>query len=240
MEKDEIRKTIEKLLVVQEKDRRIARCAKELNDMPAMRKELESAVSGRSDDLEKAKADLKALRAAMHTREMEIECERQNIRKLRDQQVQVKTNNEYKALNTQIAHVEKKIIEMEDSEIKLMEQADQLESKAGEIQGALAGEQARFKLEMTQLEQRRATLDSDLAQLKSERATLASDIDGEWLKRYNILMENKKDAVLVAMDKGGTCGGCHMHLSPQVLHNVRGESSMVSCSYCGRMLYWAG
>lgn len=240
MNKERIQKTIESLLIVQERDRRIARCEKELEDIPLMQRDLNSKASSRSDSLEKTREALKASRASVRKLEVEIESERQRILKLRDQQIQIKSNDEYKALNREIACLEEKIGGMEDKEIELMEQADRIESEVKELERAVADDESRFKSEMHELEQRRSTLESDLAQLKNEREVLARSIDKTWLERYNLVMKNKKDIALAAMDAGGTCEGCHMNLPPQVAHDVRSESCMVSCSFCGRMLYWPG
>ena len=36
----------------------------------------------------------------------------------------------------------------------------------------------------------------------------------------------------------GNCGGCHLNIPPQIQHDAKKSAEVVSCSYCGRILYW--
>jgi predicted nucleic acid-binding Zn-ribbon protein len=45
------------------------------------------------------------------------------------------------------------------------------------------------------------------------------------------------DFGLVPVDSG-SCGGCHMKLPPQLVQDAKRGTAMISCSYCGRILYW--
>jgi predicted nucleic acid-binding Zn-ribbon protein len=40
--------------------------------------------------------------------------------------------------------------------------------------------------------------------------------------------------------RNGNCGGCHLNLPPQVVHNAKTGGSLTSCDYCGRILYFPG
>jgi predicted nucleic acid-binding Zn-ribbon protein len=36
----------------------------------------------------------------------------------------------------------------------------------------------------------------------------------------------------------GVCGGCHMKLPAQILVTCQGQQKIVSCTNCGRILYY--
>ncbi len=238
MKNQSTRQIIEKLLVVQKLDMKIARCNLELEDIPHAQKAIETAAESRSGALETAKEGLKTAKAAVRKLEVEIDTERQHIKKLKEQQFQIKSNTEYKALNQEIASAEEKIGGVEDREIELMEQVERAETKVAAAEGAIKGDQGRAKLEIAALDQRRAGLDAELKQLQGERDAATNGIDASWLARYNLVMKKKSDLALAGMDESGTCGACHMKLTPQLVNDVKKEAAMISCSFCGRLLYW--
>ncbi len=239
MENQSIRQNIEKLLIVQKLDAQIARFRHELEDIPNKQKSIEAAAESQRGALETAKSDLMAAKAAVNKLDVEIESERQHIMKLRGQQIQIKSNTEYKALNQEIAHTEEKIRAVEDREIELMEKVEHAEAKVAEIESVIDGDRARGRQEIAQLDQRRATLDAEMKQLQSEREAATNGIASDWLSRYNFVLEKKQDIALAGMDESGNCNACHMKLSPQVINDVKKEAAMISCSFCGRLLHWA-
>ncbi|MFC1461816.1 zinc ribbon domain-containing protein, partial [Verrucomicrobiota bacterium] len=228
------------LLVVQERDRRIARCLNEFNNIPVRQKAIETNTSQRREAWETAKDTLKTKQASIHQLDVEIEAERGQVTKLREQQFQIKSNDEYKALNHEIAHIQEKIKELEDREIELLEDIETAEADVASIESELGAEEISVKQEVQELEKRRRVLESEIDEIKKDRDMLSSDIEPDWLSRYNRIMENRKDFALVGMDKNSTCGSCHMKLPPQMMHDVRKGDTMVSCTYCSRLLYWTG
>src|SRR2546422_11717785 len=118
-----------------------------------------------------------------------------------------------------------------------MEKLEQLQPVLKQEQTQLKDATAKGEADKTDLQNRQAMIEQELTQLSSERKTLAEQIDGEALARYERLMRSKGDVAIVPVQHGN-CGGCHLQISPQLIHNSQHGNELTSCDYCGRILYW--
>ena len=73
--------------------------------------------------------------------------------------------------------------------------------------------------------------------MQAERQRIAQEADPNALSRYDRLMRSKNDFAVVPI-RNGNCGGCHLNVTPQLVHNAKHGSELTSCDYCGRILYW--
>jgi hypothetical protein len=88
-----------------------------------------------------------------------------------------------------------------------------------------------------QLDQREANLKKELAELQSGRAAIAGAVDESTRNRYERLLKNKGEHVVVGIEHSA-CGGCHMKLPAQIVTNCRGQVEIITCPNCGRILYF--
>ena len=91
--------------------------------------------------------------------------------------------------------------------------------------------------QVAQLNAREQNLLKELAELEANREALAAAVDETFRSRYERLVRSKGENVVVGVQHG-VCGGCHMKLPPQLLVTCQGEKELVSCSNCGRILYY--
>ncbi len=237
MEKQETLRIIDQLRALQELDVAIMRLQAECDSAPVRKKEAEAALAGSRQALEQARENVKAQQSAMHQSELEVEALRQQIAKLRTQQFQIKTNSEYRALNLEIEHLEDKIRRCEDEELRVMEEIDGLRGRVAEKEAELKKEQERVDAEIQRLETRRLALEQELSRAGAERTKLAGAVPEQWLAVYERVLSNKKDNALAGLDGNAICGGCHMKLPAQVLHDVRRAETINHCVFCGRLLF---
>ncbi len=237
MEKQETLQIIGKLRALQELDIAIMRRQAEFDSVPERKNDAETALAGSRQALEQARADVKARQSDMRQSELEVESVRQQIAKLRTQQFQIKSNQEYRALNVEIEHLEAKIRQCEDAELQVMEDIDGRRALVTEKELALQKEQARVNEEVQRLETRRQELERELQTALQERAQKAGDVPAHWLAVYERVLANKKDSALAGLDGNAICGGCHMKLPAQVLHDVRRAETINACVFCGRLLF---
>ena len=106
---------IDKLLILQEKDIQIRQMSKELKDIPARKKEEEARLDGHRGAVAEAKEAMKAKQAGLKKSEGDAEALREKIRKLRQQQMELKTNKEFKTMEEEIKGVEAQILKLEDN-----------------------------------------------------------------------------------------------------------------------------
>ena len=170
--------------------------------------------------------------------EGEIEAARQQIKKYREQQLQIKSNEGYKALEKEIATAQGTIRNLEDQELAAMETVETARGTVAGRKTALASEQVRVDAEVQTFTERNAGLGDELQRKEDERRQLAAEIDPTWLARYERLFAKQRDAA-IALVEHGTCGSCHMKLSPSQVVEARKSDTLTLCDFCGRMLYLA-
>jgi predicted nucleic acid-binding Zn-ribbon protein len=228
---------LEKLLVVQDRDRRIAQLKAESARIPAEIAAAEQRVKTEAARLESAKTELKRIETERKKLEIDADAKRQQITKYRTQLNLIKSNTEYQALLKEIAKSEADIRSVEDVELEFMEKLDRLQPALKQEQALLKDLTAKGEAEKIDLQKRAKLMAEELVQLRSERETLITAVDPDVLSRYERLLRSKGDLAIVPI-KHGNCGGCHLNIPPQVAHNAKNGTELASCSYCGRILYW--
>jgi predicted nucleic acid-binding Zn-ribbon protein len=228
---------LEQLLVIQDRDRRVARLKVEQTRIPQQITAVDSRLSQGSARLEALRQDVKHIEAERKKLEIDADAKRAQIAKHRTQLFQIKSNTEYQALLKEIATLEQQVKDIEDSELELMEKAEQLQPALKEAQAEVKDGSAKAEAEKADLQKRAALIAQELQQLQAEREKLAKDAPPEALDRYDRLMRSKGDEVIVPI-RNGNCGGCHLHISPQLIHNAKHSGELTSCDFCGRILYW--
>jgi hypothetical protein len=228
---------IEKLLVIQDRDRRIRQLSRESEDIPARKKLTDARLDDHRKAVHQAQDELKKNASAAKQIELDIESMKTRILKLRDQQGAVKKNEEYKAIEHEISMLQDNIRKQEDGEIELMEQAETIRARVAQLDQKLKQEEAIVKTDESSLDQRLKNIQSEMDQLKAERGGMITDIDPDWLSRYDRTFKHTGDYAIVAVENG-SCGGCHMKLPPQVTQDVKRAQHMICCTFCGRILFW--
>lgn len=228
---------IEKLLVVQDIDIRIRDIEQQLHDIPLRQEQEQSRLAEHKAALEAAEEKLKAAHAEVNRMELESESRKGQISKLRQQQLDLKTNKEFKAMNAEIAGVEAEIQRIEDCELELMQLVEEARAGVAAKRADLEVEEKAVLADVDVLQERAAELEEEVAGARAERAIAVAEIPADWLAHYERLMERGRDRGLVAL-QGGVCGGCHMKLPPSFHHATRRhDDEMVVCEYCSRLLY---
>jgi uncharacterized protein len=194
-------------------------------------------VRDESSRLESARQELKHIEAERKKLEIEADSRRAQILKYRGQLSLIKSNTEYQALLKEIAKTEEEITEVEDRELEFMERVEQLQSALKEEQALVKELTSKADAEKADLQKRGAAIAAELTSLQGERKKLADATDPGALSRYTRLMHSKGDYAVVPI-RNGNCGGCHLHIPPQDVHNAKHGEELTSCEYCGRILYW--
>jgi len=229
--------TIEKLLLLQDRDQKIRRVQAELTHIAPERESLRAKAAATQTQLETLKTRAKQIESDRKRLELDVESRKQQIEKYANQQLQTRKNEEYRALAHEIDACKADITKIEDQEIGLMEQAEQVQKdnvrvtrEAGETK-KLAGDQ------VAQLNQREENLKKELAELQQGRAELTAAVEKSARARYERLIKSKGENVVVGVHHG-VCGGCHMKLPAQILVFCMADQEIITCTNCGRILYY--
>jgi predicted nucleic acid-binding Zn-ribbon protein len=229
---------IEKLLILQDRDRKIVRVQSELEIIAPERESMRQRASGSQADLDAAKLKVKQIETERKKLELDVEAHKQRIEKYSLQQFQTKKNEEYKALAHEIETCKAAIIQLEDQQLELMEKAEEAQREMAAAAQAANEMKKRAEAQIAELGVREQGLQKQLADLQTNYDELTSAVDESVLSRYQRLRKQKGASTVVGIEHS-VCGGCHMKLPTQIVVSCQGQHELVSCPNCGRILYYA-
>jgi len=227
---------IENLLKLQEADKEIRRLQEEIAELPKRVSAIEQKLAGTKAELEKAQAAVKADEASRRKYESNINDLRGRISKYRDQSLDVKTNEQYKALLHEIQFAEKDIADNEDKILELMVNADARDKEVKAAQAELKAETAEIEREKEQARQKTAEDEKLLAEWRSKRDQLRSGAREDLLRHYERVSKFRGSGISEVRDH--KCMGCQVMLRPQTYNDVRSGRETVFCDSCQRILFF--
>jgi predicted nucleic acid-binding Zn-ribbon protein len=229
---------IEKLLVLQDRDRKIIRTQKELSGIGPQRESMLAKAAGTQSALEAAKLKARQIESDRKKLELEADTLKQRADKYATQQLQTKKNEEYRALAHEIDNCKAAIVKLEDQQIEFMEQAEVAQKEVIEAGKIAADLKKLADGQIAELGVREQNLKQQLAELQSNRTALATAVQEDALAKYDRLLKHKGDNIVVGIEHS-VCGGCHMKLPTQVIISCQGDSEINSCPHCGRIIYYS-
>ena len=228
---------IEKLLVLQDRDRNLHRTQADLASIAPQRARAQNLASSSQQALDAAKHRAKQTESDKKKLELDVEAFKERISKYSLQQFQTKKNEEYRALAHEIETCKGGISKLEDQILELMEQADEVAKEVATTTKAAASAKKDVEAEVAELGKREENFQQRLAELQSNRAELASAVEEGALFRYERLLKSKGENVIVGIQHSA-CGGCHMRLPTQVMVACQSQSELNACPHCGRIIYF--
>jgi uncharacterized protein len=144
---------------------------------------------------------------------------------------------ELQALQDEIAALRRRIGQLEDQELELMEQIEPLDSALAGLASeaaALDDEARRLRASIAEQEAEAA---AELEAVRGRREAIAAEVDEELLAEYDVL-RRRLGGVAIARLVGGSCGGCHLGLSAVEVDRLRHlpPEEPARCEECGRLL----
>ena len=227
---------IENLLHLQEADKEIARLQQEIAELPKRVAAIEQKLAGTKAQLEKAQNAAKADEGARRKHESTISDLRGKISKYRDQSLDVKTNEQYKALLHEIQFAEKEIVATEDKILELMLNADTREKEVKAAQAELKAETAEIEKEKADARQRTAEDEKLLAEWRGKRYQMRAGVDADLLRHYERVSKFRGTGISEVLEQ--KCTACQVMLRPQTYNEVRTGDHTVVCESCQRILYF--
>ena len=228
---------IEKLLILQDRDRRLIRLRAEVANVDPQRRLVQNHRTGAEQDFEAARQNLLRLEAERKKLELEVDSRKGQIDKYSAQQWQTRKNEEYRALSSEIENCKRAIRDLDDQQLGLMEQIEAAERRSAAATEALKKARADADEQVRQCNETEARLLKQLANAEAERQTAAAGIEATLLARYERILKSRGDKVIVGVERG-VCGGCHMKLARQDVLNTQAGREVVQCPNCTRILYF--
>lgn len=229
---------LEKLLILQDRDRKLLRLQADLQSVPPQRDLLQGKAARAQSDFDTVKLRGKQLESDRKKLELEVATKQDFIRKCETQQGATKKNEEYKAFQHQIDTTRLEISALEDQQLELMERAEVIAGEVAAAEKIAKSLKSDVDKQLADLVSREASLKQELQSAIAARAAQVAEIDPAVLPRYERLLKTKGDNIIVGIPHG-ICGGCHMQLPTYVFNAAKAEQDIVQCINCGRILYYS-
>jgi len=227
---------IENLLKLQDADKEIRRLQDEVAELPKRVAVIEQKLAGTKAQLERAQAAVKADEAARRKYDANITELRTKISKYRDQSLDVKTNEQYKALLHEIQFAEKEILANEDKILELMVNADARDKEVKAAQADLKAETAEIEKEKEQARRRTAEDEKLLTEWRAKRDEMRKGVGEDLLRHYERVSKFRGSGIAEVRDQ--KCMACRVMLRPQTYNEVRSGNQAIVCDSCQRILYF--
>lgn len=226
-------------LGLQTLDQRILELKREIAALPRQIAEIEKALDSHLRRLEIDKAALAGNQKERKRLDADVAVQQQKISKLRDQMLQAKTNEQYRAFQHEIDFCEQSIRKSEDQILELMGDGETLEKNVRGAEVALQEEKRVVEAEKARAKTRTAVDQAELKKVESERAAAAARLAPKLLASYDRLRTRYyKDGDVLGEARDGICQACMMAMRPQLEQLVRMDEEVQFCENCRRILYY--
>lgn len=231
------------LLELQDRDLRIVRLNKQLDEMPekrailaARQKEAEIASL-----LERARAAVRVMDA--HVRKSEDErsviaakIEREQAKLLSGE---VKNPKELAAISMELDALKRRQDALEDEQLTRMQKRESAGEQQARIEAALEAAKAKEGQLIQAFRGRGGDILTQTEQLNAERERLAGALEPELRARYEAVRRSKH-GIAVGVLEGDSCGACRVSIPAGKLEVLLEGPDVAQCPMCQRMLVVRG
>src|SRR6476646_8955987 len=176
---------LERLIALQKLDSSTHDAEHRLVDEPERLAALETRLETARQQVASAKQRLADNQNARRGVEKDVAVHQGRLSKFRDQAMAVKTNQEYHAVQHEIAHAQGEIKKYEDQILEHMVEADDLTATIKSAESGLAGEQKTIEADRKRMQAEDADTRTQLDALGAERAKIVDGLDKRVLAIYD-------------------------------------------------------
>ncbi|MGO9229122.1 MAG: zinc ribbon domain-containing protein [Bryobacteraceae bacterium] len=222
---------------LQEIDNRLVDLQREIAALPVHISTIEKKLVSHERKLEADRAALVANQKERKQSEAAIQDWEQKISKLKGQMGEAKTNDQYRAFQSEIDFCQAEIRKREDRILDLMGESEPLDRNVKAAEAALRAEKTQVEAEKNHARERTAADKKAAAELQQERAAIVAQMAPTTVQRYERARKARR-GIAVAEVVEGRCTACHIALRLQYFQDLKKDVEIMSCESCQRLLYY--
>ncbi len=169
-------------------------------------------------------------------RESKTSFNKEQIKKIKDKEKQVRTQKEFIALDTELSIKQDGIKELEEDIKEKNKAIKALLSKLDNEKVELTKYELIFDEKTIETEIKIDEIDNKLIEINKIVNVVKPQLDSEVLAKYDNIVENK-DGVGIVPVIDNTCNGCNLNVTAHVVSQIRKGEEIIYCSNCARILY---
>ena len=224
------------LIELQKNDNEINELERSKAAIPQQIESGATGLQGKKSQLKETEDVLVELQKKRKDLEMEVAAGNDHIAKTKTKLPAVKTNKEYTAILTEVGAIEGKILALEDKELELMGVLEEKEKELPPIKILCKEEEEKFNAYKLKKQAEAERTEKELEVIRARRSELAKTLDANLLEQYNKVSKARGGLAVVTIHEK-TCQGCHQHILPQQVIDVKVGETIVHCEQCSRILY---
>ena len=228
---------LERLIALQRLDTAAHDAERRVAEAPEREKALDLRIERARQAVAAAKETLAANQSSRREIEKDVAVHQGRLSKFREQAMAVKTNQEYHAIQHEIAFAQTEIKTREDQILELMVHADELTADVKRADAAHVTEQKAVEGDRKALSAELDELKSAVTRIAAERQALVAGITPQVMAIFE-LVAKRRNGVAVAEARDGICTICHVRIRPQVFNTVRRNDEIMQCDHCQRILFY--
>jgi predicted nucleic acid-binding Zn-ribbon protein len=140
-------------------------------------------------------------------------------------------------LTDEIAHLDKRISDLEDAELEAMEELDAATAREQELAGGVAELEASVRALIASRDEQLGQLDADLGAQQFARDGIAAGLPADLLALYDRIRARAGGLAAVEL-KGRRCSGCQIEITQSALadYGAAAADDVLRCEECERIL----
>ena len=226
------------LICLQDCDNKIGHIMNKKNEGPLKIKKLEDELNAIEKEHREELDRFEALKISgrdidRETQDLDVKIEKSNIRLSN-----IKSNKEYKAVLKEIDDLKKAKFQREEKSLQVMEEIEVLRKRCQDNEKEVAEGRKKLDKEKNEVQIELKALDEELRLFEKKRVLFSQTVEQDLLKKYLLLKERKQGQAISPVSQA-VCQVCHMRIPPQTYNELIRGDSLLSCTNCGRIIYWA-
>ena len=189
----------------------------------------------RQDDLKKTWDNEKKRRGLL---ELEVKAKEAQAQKLNGQLGELKSNEAYKAMLTEIQNVRKDSLAFEEQILQLMQNEETIKAKFEEDSKTLETQAAEALQKQETSAAEAKAFSASLESESSRRAGLLKAMGEHFMAVYERFHKANRGKVISRLDQE-RCSNCKVKVSAHQVNEVRKLKSLCYCQSCGLILVYA-
>jgi len=230
--KDQIRKLVELQVI----DEEIFRFKRELREKPAELEAIKIEFESKKVKLKALEDRLKSIQVVQKEFELDLKSKEEGIAKADASLSLLKTNKEYQARLLEIENMKADKSLVEEKILLGYDEVDAARKALETEKTTVIQYEKEFNARKKQVDDDVVVIADQLKVKESQRVRIAPEVRPDYLSRYERILNNK-DGLGIVKVVDHACGGCYMHLTEQVMNELKKHEQIIACDQCARILY---
>jgi predicted nucleic acid-binding Zn-ribbon protein len=231
-----VRTQLENLVRLQDLDMEMLQRRNQIKTLEADIQQAENGVAEQRQALEQHNKEMEKLLKDRREAERTVKERQEQVSKLQGQKFDVKTNEAYNTIESEIKTKKQEIGMLEERVLEMMMSEDELKKIVAGSQVAVKIGEGKIQSDQAKIRENMAGFEVEIQKLQAEWQEAAKVVQAEYLDRY-IRLREAKGGMAIARIENDVCMGCRLSIRPQASIELRKYRTLLFCDNCARILY---